>query len=59
MSTRNEVEAAKRLKKYHTLKLVEGLMKNDTKLAGKHLKKLIETRLTNKIRHVLEHDNLI
>lgn len=58
-STRNELESARRIKKYHCLKLVEGLMKDNTQLAEKHLRKLIETRLSNKIKHVVEHDNLI
>lgn len=58
-STRNQVESAKRVKKYHTLKLVEGLMNDDTMLAEKHLRKLIETRLLNKIKHATENDNLI
>ena len=58
-STKNELESARRIKKYHCLKLVEGLMKDNTQLAEKHLRKLIETRLSNKIKHVVEHDNLI
>ena len=57
--TRNKIESAKRIKKYHCLKLVEGLMKNNEQIAEKHLRKLIETRLGNKIKHILEHDNLI
>lgn len=58
-STKNNIKSARSLKKYHTLKLVEGLMNDNTKLAEKHLRKLIETRLGNKIKHVLENDNLI
>ena len=57
--SRNKIESAKRIKKYHCLKLIEGLIRGNEKVAEKHLRKLIETRLSNKIKHTLKHDNLI
>ena len=57
--TRNKIESAKRIKKYHCLKLVEGLMRGNENVAAKHLRKLIETRISNKLKHILDHDNLI
>lgn len=59
MANRNKIETAKNMKKYHCLKLVEGVMNDNEQLAVKHLRKLIETRLKNKINHVLESEHLI
>lgn len=58
-SKRNKIEVAKRIKKYHCLKLVEGLVKGDEKVADKHLRKLIETRLGNKLKHVVNREKFI
>lgn len=57
--SRIKIDSAKQAKRYHCLKLVEGLVRGDEKLAERHLIKMIETRLGNKIKHVVDHDNLI
>ena len=56
---RNRLNSAKDAKKYHCLKLVEGLLKGDEQLAEKHLVKMVTTRLTNKVKHIMNHDKLI
>lgn len=55
----NKIKSAKQIKKYHCLKLIEGLVKDNERLAEKHLRKIVEKRLGNKIKHVMENDNLI
>lgn len=56
---KHPVETAKKVKEYQCLKVVEGLMRNDTKTADKYLQKLIEKRLNNKINYILNSENLI
>lgn len=52
-------EAVKKMKELQCLKIVESIVKGDTKTADKHLKKLIERRLGNKINYILHSENLI
>lgn len=56
---RKKLASDKQMKKYHCLKLVEGLLKGDEQLAEKHLRKMVTTRLGNRVKHVMDHDKLI
>lgn len=55
----NPAERAKKAKEYQCLKIVEGLMRGDTKTADKYLQKLVEKRISNKMSYILKSDNLI
>lgn len=52
-------ETAKKVREHHCLKIVESLIAGDKKTANKYIKKLVEKRISNKIKFVLNSENLI
>lgn len=50
---------ANKAKQFHCLKIVESFINGDKKTANKHIKKLVENKISQKIDHILNTDNLI